>query len=76
MFVLSVPLLGQTTLVRNNDIVILDPLTPPLETLFDAGTGALTGQLLLQPYHLIAYAEDLDQPSDGPLVFYRLDIMD
>ncbi|MBI4032744.1 hypothetical protein HY374_03500 [Candidatus Berkelbacteria bacterium] len=60
-------------LTRNNDIQTLEPLTPPMMSLFDSVTVQLLGQQIPQPFQYTFYREPLAaQPGDGPLVLYQL----
>jgi hypothetical protein len=59
-------------LVRNNSIQNLNPVTPPLVTLFDPVTGMLTGEQLPQRFAYTFHRELLARADDGPLVLYQL----
>lgn len=60
------------SLSRNNAITTLNPVTPPISTLFDPSTGDLLGTSFPQPENYVSYSEPLSNPNDGPLVLFQL----
>jgi hypothetical protein len=63
-------------LIRNNEIQSVNPVTPPLSSLFDPVTGTLLGATSPQEYTYVSFSESLTQAADGPLVLYALDAAD